>query len=197
MSPRAYRMNRRADSASHTRLRIVEATFRLHLQKGVAGTTFRDIASGADVGIGTVYHHFPTYADVIAACAQHAFTSASPPRPAIFEGVTRSADRVHVLVRELYSFYRRLPGASRIRAERARFAVLDRAFAHEEEARRALIAEALRGSHSGTHVRALAFALLDMDVYDNLLSSGLPHEQAIREITDVLLARMRAKRRHK
>ncbi len=194
MSPRNYRMKRRADSAGATRNRIVDATFDLHLEKGVGATTFRDIASRADVGIGTVYHHFPTYEDVIGACAHHAFTKSSPPQPSIFEGVSGTTERIRVLVCELFAFYRRLPGAGRIRAERRQFAVLDRAFAHEEETRRALIAEALRGTRAGARVRALAFSLLDMDVYDSLVSSGLDHDTAVAEITDVLLARLRAKR---
>ena len=111
-------MGRRAESAVGTRRRIVEATYDLHQQKGVGATTFRDIATLADVGIGTVYHHFPTYDDVIAACGEHTFSLARPPHNAIFEGLENVEDRVRILVREVFSFYRRLPTLGRIRSER-------------------------------------------------------------------------------
>lgn len=38
--------------------RIVEATLKLHGQKGIFGTTWQEIAQEADVAIGTVYKHF-------------------------------------------------------------------------------------------------------------------------------------------
>ncbi len=65
MSPRRYRMSNHAASAEETRRRIVEATFALHVEKGVAATTFRDISTRADVGIGTIYQHFSNYDDVV------------------------------------------------------------------------------------------------------------------------------------
>lgn len=40
----------------------------LHRDRGIAATTMKDIAERADVGIGTVYHHFPSYEDAIRAC---------------------------------------------------------------------------------------------------------------------------------
>jgi len=50
MAPRRYQMDRRAGAAEHTRRKIVEATYSLHAEKGVAATTFRDISTRADVG---------------------------------------------------------------------------------------------------------------------------------------------------
>src|SRR6476659_561993 len=118
MSPRRYQMARRAESAEETKRRIVQATFALHEEKGVAATTFREIAARADVGIGTVYHHFPSYDDVIDACGNDAMARTRPPHPGIFEGVTKAAERIRVLVRETFAFYQRLPAFGRIRAER-------------------------------------------------------------------------------
>ena len=107
MSTRKYQMDRRAEASAQTRKRIVEATFALHYEKGVAATTFRDISARADVGIGTVYHHFPTYDDVIAACGNHAMTLGRPPRAEIFDGIDSAAERVRLLVREVFAYYGR------------------------------------------------------------------------------------------
>lgn len=186
-------MNRRAEAAARTRSKIVEATFALHTEKGVAATTFRDISARADVGIGTVYHHFPTYDDVIAACGNHTMMLARPPRPGLLEGVNGVADRVGVLVRELFAFYERIPALGRVRSERHQFVVLDRQFQHEEENRRALITEALRGTRASARQRALVFALLDFHTYETLGAAGLEQEAAVDEITTTILARLRAK----
>ena len=76
---RPYRLGRRAESTGETRQRIVEATFRLHSERGIAGTSMKDIADRAGVSVGTVYHHFPSYADAIAACGT--YTAEHEPAP--------------------------------------------------------------------------------------------------------------------
>src|ERR1051325_6131629 len=118
MSPRAYRLQRRADTAAETRKRIVEATHQLHIEKGVGATTFRDIAAKADVGLGTVFHHFPTYDDVITACGEYSFALVRPPQRDIFEYVSNPGDRIRTLVSELFAFHRRTPWMGRIRGVR-------------------------------------------------------------------------------
>ena len=60
MSPRRYRLERRAETAGETRRRLVDATFALHVEQGISATTMTDIAARAGVSVGTVYHHFPT-----------------------------------------------------------------------------------------------------------------------------------------
>ena len=39
MSPRRYRLERRAETAAETRRRLVEATFALHAERGISATT--------------------------------------------------------------------------------------------------------------------------------------------------------------
>jgi len=68
MGRRSYRLKQRAESAEETRRRLVEATFALHGEQGIAATTMKQIAERAGVGVGTVYHHFPTIEDTVAAC---------------------------------------------------------------------------------------------------------------------------------
>jgi AcrR family transcriptional regulator len=195
MSPRTYRMDRREESAAETRERIVRATSELHTEKGVAATTFRDIAARADVGIGTVYHHFPSYEHVITACGAYSLGLASPPQAAIFEGLSDPRQRVRTLVRELITFYLRVPGLSRVRGERRQFAALDEALRGEEEHRRTLIAAALRPFRPSARLLAVALALLDLSVYESLAAAGLSQAVAIDEITTTLLARIGERKR--
>ena len=58
MSPRRYRLERRAETAGETRRRLVDATFALHGERGISATTMSDIAARAGVSVGSVYHHF-------------------------------------------------------------------------------------------------------------------------------------------
>ena len=192
MSPRKYAMQRRDESAAATRERIARATSELHSEKGVAATTFRDIAERADVGIGTVYHHFPSYDHVIAACGAYSIGIAAPPPPSIFDGIDEPRQRVRTLVRELIELYLRIPGFSRVRGERKQFAALDAALRDEEQHRRTLVAAALRPLTRSTRVQALAFAMLDLNVFEALVASGLSQTAAIDEITNTLLARIGA-----
>lgn len=67
MSPGIYRQTKRQCPTEATRQRIVEATAALHAERGIAATTMKDIAARADAGAGTLYHHFPTYEDVVRA----------------------------------------------------------------------------------------------------------------------------------
>src|SRR5215510_8039031 len=110
MSPRRYVMEHRARTAEDTRRRIVEATYALHAERAIGDTTMKDIAERADVGLGTVYHHFPTYNDAVRACGAHTFALAAPPDAAIFSDTKTVDERVAKLADELFAFYERAPG---------------------------------------------------------------------------------------
>ena len=62
-------MGKRAAAADETRRRIVDATHALHIEQGIAATSWDDIAARAGVGVGTVYRHFPSLDELIPACA--------------------------------------------------------------------------------------------------------------------------------
>ena len=118
MSPRRYRLERRAETAEQTRRRLVDATFALHGEQGISATTMTDIAARAGVSVGTVYHHFPTYQDAVAACTRHVDESLPLPTADIFAGLTSMHARVRRLAQEIFGFYQRLPAFERVRCER-------------------------------------------------------------------------------
>jgi len=175
---RKYTLGARSETAAETRQRVVQATYELHRTRGIAATSFRDIAERADVAIGTVYHHFPEYDDVIRACGAHTMVVSRPPTAAIFDGIRSPRERLRVLVRELFRFYDRIPEYERIHAERERFAFVSEAFQHIESARRTLIAAAVRPRRIGKRVGAAAFAMLEPAVHRALVASGLSTDHA-------------------
>ena len=187
-------MKRRADTADQTRQRIVEATYELHQERGIGATRVRDIAERADVSPGTVYHHFPEYDDVIVACGQFTFSTTQPPTAEIFEGIDQPPERLRRLVKETLAFYRRFPAYERIRAERQDFGVLDRAFSEDEKGRRALLRTALGKRPPDRKAIAVAFALLDVSVYNRLVHSGLSHSAATDEVYRLIERRLLGER---
>jgi AcrR family transcriptional regulator len=70
-SPRTYRSQLRADQAEGTRERILDATGRV-MARGVAGLSIPAVAREAGVSVPTIYRHFPTKRNLLAALYPHA-----------------------------------------------------------------------------------------------------------------------------
>jgi AcrR family transcriptional regulator len=105
MSTRRYQLKRRAEKQAETRQRIVEAIVELHQSVGPARTTVSAVAERAGVERLTVYRHFPTEAEHVAACSAH--WVAGHPRPDL-EAWTRAAEpaeRLRAGLAELYAFF--------------------------------------------------------------------------------------------
>lgn len=188
MAPRRYQMGKRARAAAETRQRIVEATFALHGEQGIAETTMKQIAERADVGLGTVYHHFPTYDDAVRACGAYTFETTQPPSSAVFEGASDPADRVGRLVRALFDFYERCPRLAKARADQQRIEALQEAMDGWDRALGALVAAALSPLGRSAQRDAVAMALLDYEVYRRLAAQGMSAAAAAAEIAAVLIA---------
>ena len=69
--PRAYRSELRAEQAEETRGRILDAALRV-MTTGVASLSIPAVAREAGVSVPTVYRHFGTKADLLAAMYPHA-----------------------------------------------------------------------------------------------------------------------------
>jgi len=189
MAKRDYRLGRRGEMAEETRRRIVEATFDLHFETSIAGTTMKDIAERAGVSVGTVYHHFPTYNEAVQACGAYAFEKSRPPLPATFRGLRSQKERVERLAAELFAFYDRFGMLERARAERHLVPAVEEKLKLWEAAYAALIREALGTDEP--RLLAFAHALLDPAVHSALLARGLTTPEAAAEIAEAILARLK------
>src|SRR5262245_37780387 len=70
---RKYELKKRAEEMAETHLRITEAAIELHRTLGPSRTTLSAVAEQAGVERRTLYRHFPTEADLFAACSSHYF----------------------------------------------------------------------------------------------------------------------------
>lgn len=105
--PRRYELRKRADAMKETRRRITEAAVELHGSIGPARTTVTAIADRAGVQRQTVYRHFPTDADLVAACSQHFYAGDPWPDPDRWRAIADPAERLRAALDELYGYYER------------------------------------------------------------------------------------------
>jgi AcrR family transcriptional regulator len=192
MKRRTYQLGRRAESAEETRRRLVQATFELHGEQGIAATTMKQIADRAGVGVGTVYHHFETLDDTINACGQMVMAMYPPPTEAIFSGVATMKQRLAVLARALFEHLDQV-GFDMVRVDRDRLPIV-RQFVDEELTHRMeLTRTALAPFAVDRDQIRVSAALLDIGVYRALQSAGLSLDQAADTIADMIHARITRK----
>ena len=188
MSPRKYHQEKRSATAEETRQRIVDATVALHAEKGIVATSIKDIAARADVGIGTVYHHFPTYDDVVRACGPRIQEITHAPTPEIFAGIEGLDRRIERLVSELFAYYERYYWFERARCDQDKLPVLAQGVARRDKAIEALVREALRPLSDNETIVRTVIALADFAVRRSLVKSGLSTRAAAEQVIEVIMA---------
>ena len=97
---RRYEQRKRAEDVAATRRRITEAAMALHGSVGPSRTTVSAVAERAGVQRHTVYRHFPTEADLFAACSSHFWELDPAPDPEGWDSLDQALD-------ELYAYYER------------------------------------------------------------------------------------------
>ena len=184
-------MTRRAASRNETRNRIVEATAKLHGERGALGTSWQDIAREADVSVSTVYAHFPSLEELLPACGQMVMSRVRPPSAgdaAEIIGDARSTrERLIRVARELFSFYER--GGPHIEVD-----VRERqlpGMREWEEAQRAtvtaLVRAALVDERPTTASVQLVSAFFDLATYKALRTRGVKTRRAAETVAEVAL----------
>jgi AcrR family transcriptional regulator len=181
---RTYRQAKRAEAQEGTREKIVRATMALHLERGVATTSYSDVAERSGVGAATVYRHFPTMGSLVEACGAHFWQMIAPPGPeraaAIFAEHSSRPVRIEMLVRELDAFYARgtAPLVSAVR-DHDRVAELALFLKEVRSAVAGLVAVALDEEPQTTPVKIVA-AVADFTVWLALSGTGVAREERIR-----------------
>jgi AcrR family transcriptional regulator len=104
---RKYELKKRADEMAATRLRITEAAIELHASVGPSRTTLSAVAGRAGVERRTLYRHFPTEADLFAACSAHYFTAHPFPDLGAWRAIRDPKLRLERALDELYAYYER------------------------------------------------------------------------------------------
>jgi AcrR family transcriptional regulator len=155
----------------------------LHDEKGVAPTTFADIAERAGVGQATVHRHFPTVGELVRSCGVHVWQEMRPPMPdaaaAVFDGTRTLRERLARLVAEVDAFYVR--GSYRLRlAARDRELVpeLDQFLTAVDMGLEALVRTALVPTDPSDRVVRVAMTMIGLPVWMELRRLDLPADEA-------------------
>ena len=184
-------MSRRAASRNETRNRIVEATAKLHGERGVLGTTWQDIAREADVSVSTVYAHFPSLDELLPACGQLVMSLVRPPTAGdayeIIGNAHGTRERLLRVARALFSFYER--GGPHIEVDlRERQLPGMREW---EESQRTTVAALVRAAlideaPTAASVRLIS-AFFDLPTYKALRTRGVTTKRAAETVAEVAL----------
>lgn len=98
---------------ARTRAAILEAARDRFVQQGFAGTTIRDVADAAGVGVGTVHAHFADKQGLLSACFDHQIEGAVELGLEAFDEQAPLVDQLAHLARVLFAAYARHPALSR------------------------------------------------------------------------------------
>jgi AcrR family transcriptional regulator len=104
---RKYELRKRAEDMARTHLRITEAAIELHGTLGPSRTTMSAVAERAHVERRTLYRHFPTEADLFAACSSHYFAANPWPDLGGWRAIRDPQQRLERALDELYAYYER------------------------------------------------------------------------------------------
>jgi AcrR family transcriptional regulator len=104
---RKYELKQRAEEMARTHRRITDAAIELHGTVGPARTTMSAVARRAGVERRTLYRHFPSEADLFAACSSHYFTANPWPDLDSWRAIRDPRQRLERALDELYAYYER------------------------------------------------------------------------------------------
>jgi AcrR family transcriptional regulator len=104
---RKYELKQRAAEMAQTHRRITEAAIELHGTVGPSRTTMSAVAQRAGVERRTLYRHFPTEADLFAACSTHYFAAHPWPDLGAWRAIGDPRQRLERALGELYAYYER------------------------------------------------------------------------------------------
>jgi len=182
---RKYELKKRAQEMERTHARITEAAIELHGSLGPSRTTMSAVAEHAGVERRTLYRHFPTEADLFAACSTHYFAANPWPDLDDWRAIGDPQERLERALDELYAYYERtepmlssvLRDAELVDFARDAVAPLD---AYLDEAAELLAAgRRARGRRRQLIARALRHALA-FSTWRSLSSNGIGRSDAAR-----------------
>ncbi|MGQ0606850.1 MAG: TetR/AcrR family transcriptional regulator [Chloroflexota bacterium] len=191
MKRRPYRLGKRADAATATRRRIVEATLTLHDERGIIGTSFRDVAGRAGVSPATVLSHFPRMGDLVEACGRLTNDLYPMPTEAVLLGAGTRVERLRLVAGALFTWWDQLAsGWDHLQVDRRSLSEVD-AWLRDVDARhRVLLAAALEVDAGHASV-AIGTALTSFGSWRSLRDAGMNVGQAAGHVARTLAGSLR------
>jgi AcrR family transcriptional regulator len=190
---RKYELKQRAVEVAETRRRITEAAIELHGSLGPSRTTMSAVARRAGVERRTLYRHFPTEADLFAACSTDYFAANPWPDLGSWRAIRDPHRRLEQALDELYAYYERTePMFSNVLRDAelvafARDAVVPLQTYLEQAAEVLRIGRPVRGRRRDLLVGALRHALA-FSTWQSLTAAGITRADATMLVTALVEA---------
>jgi AcrR family transcriptional regulator len=190
---RKYELKKRAEEMAETHLRITEAAIELHGTVGPSRTTLSAVANRAGVERRTLYRHFPTEAELFAACSSHYFAANPWPDLDDWRAIPDPSHRLERALDELYAYYERTePMLSNVLRDAelvdfARDAVAPLHAYLEDAAEVVSVGRPLRGKRR-LLLRAAARHALDFSTWRSLSANGVERADAVKLSTALVEA---------
>jgi AcrR family transcriptional regulator len=176
-------MRVRQGSVEDTRLRITEATVRLHELVGPRATTVSAIAEEAGVTRATVYRHFPDEESLVLACSIHWGLSHARPDPSVWSKIADPVVRLRTALGQTYGWARTAaPMMVKINEDvDAMPAFVGRFLAADEKARVDVLAVGFRArDRKRVRLRVTLAHALRVSTWESLcVDGGLKDQEAI------------------
>jgi AcrR family transcriptional regulator len=197
---RKYELKKRAEEMAETHRRITEAAIELHGTVGPFRTTMSAVAKQAGVERRTLYRHFPTEADLFAACSAHYFATNPWPDLAGWRAIRDPERRLERALDELYDYYEGTePMLSNVLRDAqlvdfARDAVVPLHTHLEEAVEALLVGRSARGRRRHLVAGALQHALA-FSTWQSLTRNGIERADAATLVTALVEAAAKPQRR--
>jgi AcrR family transcriptional regulator len=189
-------MTRRSAARNETRDRIIEATAKLHGDKGVLGTSWQDIAREADVSVSTVYMHFPSLDELLPACGQLVMGRVRPPTAdsanEIIGDAGSTRERLVRVARELFAFYERGGPHIEVDIRERELPGMREWEQSQRETVAALVRAALVAERPAAASVRLVSAFFDLGTYKALRTRGVGTKRAAETAAEAVLAVLNA-----
>jgi len=191
MTPRKYNKTRREAASESIRQRILESTLALHSQKGIFGTSWKDIAEHADVSLATVYNYFPSLDELVPACGDLMYAIAQPPSlddaDVIFANATTLEERAACLIKTMFDFYERGEPYLEIDHQERTLQPVQEWEAYLKSLIEGLTRLALNPVEPGERTLETISALLDVPVYLSFRRKGMSRAEIEKIMNSLLL----------
>lgn len=178
MSPRSYRMGKRAASVQETQGRIRAAALAEYADTGIEAASMQAIARRADVAAGTVLYNYPDPAELAADVIARRIEEVKVPTVQDMDMDTPVRQRIAWLTREMFRVYAATDLEYQTWMRSRDHPVMRRYERWYNDAYAAVLAAALGPSHSLPRAFQVISALIDPGFRASLLARGMSEEQS-------------------
>jgi AcrR family transcriptional regulator len=178
LSPRTYRMGRRAASVEETRGRIRAAALAEYADAGIAGASMQAIARRADLASGTVLYHYPNPDELAADVIARRIEEVDVPTVEDVRVDTPVRERIDWLTREMFRVYAATDLEYQTWTRSRDHPVMRRYERWYNDVYAAVLAAALGAGHSSPRDFQVVSAVIDPGFRASLLARGIPEEEA-------------------